>query len=743
MQSISVQSFRSRKRLIASSSQYAVACGLACALLAPTVATATETEPSAPALEEVVVTARQRSENLQDTPFSIVAIGEEKLQAQNIVSTLDLDNRVPGLEIRPDNTRLTPFVGIRGVGDIARNPGIDARVGLYLDGIPLGRSGVTSYPIFDIESIEVLRGPQGTLFGNNSMTGVIAIQSQKPSFEETSRMTIGAGSRNLFSGSGFLNTPLSDQLALRVTLAGKSQQGYYSNTLDGGSLGGGNFYAGRAQLRYRPSDSTTVDFSIDGVSAHDNLLLVVGRQVGGPGVALGLSKFQAALNVSPVRDRELFGAGLTIVQKLPRDFELTAITSYRTSDDKLRYDTDGLPADQLYIDLRNKDRAFSQEVRIASPQNELYDFVLGGFFYNQHPSNAYISHYGVAFPTVAARGTTVVSNGSVTANQFALFAHGSLRPFEWLTLDGGLRWQQTKKDARKRQVANAAAGYPAVSLDRSLKDDSVNPLVSVTVKPVEGVNVYALYSTGDRAGGFNVDLLRSPIGFQFDAESVRNYEVGIKASLFDNRLRVNVAAYEESFKDFQVSQTIVPPAVGGNAPATVVAITNAAKAVSRGIEADFDFAATRELTLAGGLGFNEAHFQSFPNGGGLGVNYTGNRLPEAPRFQGSFSATYRRQLTQDYDGVASLNYVYRSHVYSSPANNNPPITDNRFLQGGFGTVGGRVAVINDSKNIELAVYARNIFDEDHVDGAAISSLGAVFQTLSEPRTVGIELTLRR
>ncbi|MBP7334292.1 TonB-dependent receptor [Niveispirillum sp.] len=712
------------------------------AILASSNAGAQQAAGESDMLEEIVVTARQRSENLQDTPFSMVAVTGDKLQAQNVVSTMDLDNKVPGLVLRADNTRPQPFIGIRGVGDISRNPGIDNRTGMYLDGAPLGRSSSINYPIFDIESVEVLRGPQGTLFGNNSLTGVIAIQSQKPSFQDSSRTTVSTGERNLFAGSGYVNKAVTDDLAVRLTAAGRSQDGYYKNAYDGSTAGGGTNYAGRVQVRYVPTPDTTIDFSADGVRAKDEILLGVGKFSTGP--MAGMADYTFNANTKPFRDRTIWGLGLNVEQTLPEDFVLTSISSYRRSRDSFNYDGDGSPASLINVGFRYADWALSQELRIASPKNPLYDYVVGAFYYHQNPSEVQTVRFGPDYPVVPVRGSIIGGTGVVATDQAALFAHGTLRPTEWLALDAGLRYQRTTKSADKVQDNTAILlGYPPLKAHFGLSDPTLNPMASVTVKPTSDISIYALYSTGDRAGGFNMDVVKTLSGVTFDAESVVNYEAGVKTELFGRRLRLNLAAYRQRFKDFQQAQNIIDPnPAAGTLPTVINVITNAARVRSQGIEADFDASLLPGLRLSGGVGFNHAYFRSFPDGGGPGVDYTGSPLVEAPRFQGSLALDYRHQMTEDFDGRISLTATNRSKVYSQPGSTVAPFNDGRYLQDGYTSVGMRLALERRDEGLELALWVRNLTDERHADGASPVAAGYLFKGLNEPRTIGVDLTLR-
>ncbi len=694
------------------------------------------------ALQEVVVTARHRAEDLQKTPFSIVAVTADTMKAQHVETTMDLDNTVPGLELRPDNIRLEAFVGMRGVGDYSRNPGIDNRVSFYLDGVPLGRSTSVNYPIYDVDNIEVLRGPQGTLFGNNSLTGVIAIESQKPTLTDSSRMTIDAGSRDLLSGSGYYNTKVTDDIAVRITLAGQTQDGYYKNIFNDTRLGGGTDFAGRVQVRYTPTPDTTFDLTADAVSARDSILLAVGQYSNGPDK--GMPNYQTNVFNNPSREREIYGVAGTLTQKLPADFTLTSISSYRTSTDHLSYGGEGEPLDIIDINFKYTDWSLSQEVRIASPLYKYFDYVVGAFYYHDNPGEFEQLKNGNQYPVAALQGVPAVGTGVVAEDQEAVFGHGALHPFPWLAIDGGVRVQNTSKAATKVQTATGIpAGYPQVDRRFGLTESSVDPVLSVTVTPIKGLNIYALYSTGDRAGGFNMDLVKSLGGIQFNKESVVNYEAGVKAQFFDNRVRINADVYTEHFSNFQQSQNLFEPNPNPALPPLIISvITNAAKVKSEGMEADFSAALYPGLKIYGGLGFNHAYFESFPNGGGAGVSFTGNELPEAPRFQGSLTVDYKHELTSQWDGEFSTTYKTRTHVYSQPANNHSPYTGDLGVENGFADVSMRLAVTNRPGTLELALFAKNVTGETHVDGAAQASAGFFFHTLNEPRTVGIELTLR-
>lgn len=506
------------------------------------------------ALADIVVTARQRSENIQNTPLSIAAVDARTMDRMQARTIVDLDAKVPSLQFGTTSVRLQTYTGIRGVGDYSRNPGYDNRAGIYLDGVLMGRSAATDYPVFDIAQVEVLRGPQGTLFGKDALTGVINITSVKPKFKDEMQLRLSAGSRELLSGSAVVNTALSDQVAIRLSLTGRGQNGYYLNRLDGSTAGGGTTFGARGQLRWVPSEQTTVDLSIDGVRDVTDTLLG-GTPLTGPGAAFTDGGRNFSQNQKPRKTRKIYGGGLNIEQKLG-DYTLTSITGYRTSTNRfLNNDLDLSPLEQGHNSFNDESSAFSQEVRLASPGSSPFNYVVGLFYYNQVASSDWTTSTGPDFP-VALQLRDI---SRVSTQVFAGFGHATWKATPWLTLDGGVRVNHTRKAIRYQQITNGFLGYINIpNYTDSLTQDDASPLASITLLPTDRIRFYATYSTGQRAGGWNADLTKFT-NLAFGPERGRNFEAGIKTDLFDRRLRLNISAYLMKFTNFQVTQLGIRP----------------------------------------------------------------------------------------------------------------------------------------------------------------------------------------
>lgn len=681
-------------------------------------------------LQEIVVTARQRSENIQDTPLSIAAVSGETLEQSGSDTLIDLDAKVPGVQFGNTTTRLQTFTGIRGVGDYSRNPGYDNRAGIYLDGVLMGRSAATDYPIFDIEQVEILRGPQGTLFGKDALTGVISITTVKPQFDDEMNAKLTVGSRSLIAGSAIVNTAVSDTVAVRLALSGRGQRGYYKNKFDDSWVGGGNIFAGRGQLRWLAGDDTTVDLNFDAVR-DDTKVLLGGTPLTGPGVPFTDGGRNFSQNHSTDRERKIFGTGLNVEHKLG-DYALTSITAYRTSDNRMKFnDFDLSPQEQGSNRFLDKAEAFSQEIRLASPGDQPFNFVVGAFFYDQTATSFWRSTLGPDFPL----SVEVLDDTKVGTRILAAFGHATWKPAEWIALDAGLRFNNTRKRIRFDQLVtpNGGAGFISVPNYRDrINESSLNPMLSLTLSPTRDIHLYGTFSTADRPGGWNADIVKTN-QIRFEGEDARNYEVGLKSELFDRTLRFNLAAYIMTFRDFQVTQLIRAP----GSPTVTPFLTNAGRVRSKGIEADIQAAPFDGFTLNGGVGYNKAIYTAFPDGGGPGIDFTGNTLIEAPRWTASATANYEFAISDGWQANMSATYTYKSKTYADPSN--AP----RFLQDPFELVNARIGFSREDDAFGVALFANNLFDTKYAVSRFSTALGYNYLAYNEPRVIGLELTIKR
>ena len=297
--------------------------------------------------EEIVVTARHREEDVTAVPISISAVGGEAIEERRIDTLQELEHAVPNLVFGETGTSGETFVGLRGIGDFSRNIGFDTRVGVYIDGVFAGQSLAVDQGLADVAQIEVLRGPQGTLFGKNSSSGAINIITNRPELGRTSgRLTLGFGNLDNVYGNGLINVPLGDKASLRVSAVEQNQDGYIRNLLDGKKLMSNDHTLGRARLRIQPSESTDINLSID-VRQQDNDLLFLEPDaeyelaVGNPDA---VPRFVVDQDAPLIDENDGWGAGLNIDHVLPSGHVLTSITGFRTVDRKVGSDEDATRA---------------------------------------------------------------------------------------------------------------------------------------------------------------------------------------------------------------------------------------------------------------------------------------------------------------------------------------------------------------------------------------------------------------
>jgi iron complex outermembrane receptor protein len=680
-------------------------------------------EPDDGGNDEIVVTARQRTENIQDIPIAITAISGGQLEASGINSLAQTSGRVPGLSFGGNTNRQHAFVGMRGVGDYSRNPGFDNRVGIYVDGVYLGRSNTTNYPLYDIASVEVLRGPQGTLFGKDTLTGAINITSVQPTQDFHARAAAQIGSRDLRMGSLTVNGGLTDTLSARVHVMGRRQDGYVLNSFNGDTLGDSRMWGTRAQFRWEPGSATTIDLAGDYV--RDKATAIMGDIVG-PGDEDRVVGF----NRTPRYDREIYGVSLRVTHRFANDYALTSISSYRKADSAYdNFELDLTPLDLAHTNYVDGSDSLSQEIRLVSPEGRRFDYVLGGFFYDENPRSNWLSPLGVL------GGESTTSAGKVSSTIGALYANGTFAIADTLKLDGGVRLNSAHKKILYNQTATnpivfAVFGAPEmIDYRDKLKQTWVDATASLRWEMSPDIKSYVSFSTAQRPGGWNAGQVFTT-DIRFDGESVDAYEMGLKTQLFDRMLRLNIAAYLMDFSNMQVLQ-LVPSPTGLRGQ-----ITNAGAARSKGVELDFDFAPSRALSLSGGLAVNSAKFTDFPDAEGPGTpNYRGRRLIQAPKFTGSLNLQYRLPVTGNgAELVFNADYVHSSATFSDPSNGP------EYYQEPYDVVGARLAFVAPDDRWQVALFARNLFNADYVQDATVNGLGtSAAKVMNEPRVIGIEL----
>lgn len=717
MTDTSVYSARSKKQQERGHCKYIIAC-LATILIIATESTCVFAQG---ALEEVVVTARKRAESLQDVPIAITTMNANQLERISAVSLKDLKHIVPSLHYQ-DRSALQTEITIRGVGGDARNIGLESGVGLYIDGVYAGRTSAYNIDLADIEQIEVLRGPQGTLFGKNTTGGALNITTRKPTEDFEANATFGYGNYDAIRFKGSVSGGLSSNLFGKVTLASWDRDGYLTNVFDGSDVQSEQRRSGRVQLRFLPSDNLEINLSADLTFDRQKTIL---NQLGS-NAAFGAGffnedRFLINTDQRNSTERDLFGASMSIDYTLDSGHKLTSITSYRDVEITVNSDIDQTPNDIFrsgpFTDFGEQ---FTQELRLTSPGNEFIDYIAGLFYYQQDAD---------ASRRIFAGGNPIFfTDGPVDTTAIAGFANLNFNLSEQLTLTAGVRVTDEEKKGNYTQTS------PVLFFNKSfpnlkISSTEVSWTASANYKWTDNISTYASASRGFKSGGFNVDPLATPAPLTadeltFDPEFVTTYELGFKSELYNNKLRVSGAIFYTDYKDRQVPQF---EAIGG---IPTVITRNAGKADIKGAEIEFNFAATENILLYGAVSYLDGEYDEFIGATAGGGDFSGNTTEKTPEWNINFGSEYRAPVANG-EFIIAPQYSYIGKTYLQPDNG---IFN---VEGGYDVINLRVGYEIQDGKYGVYFWGKNLAGEEYKEFARQFS-GSDQVLWGEPRTYGVE-----
>jgi len=699
-------------------------------------------------LDEIVVSAQRRDQVVTDVPISMTVVGEELLEKTRATTLEGMQQVVPNFSF--EKTNGFNNLSIRGVSGGGRNIGFDTRAGAYLDGVYVGQPQALGLPLFDVQRVEVLRGPQGHLFGRNTVSGAVSIVTRPPGDQLEGSVRAVVGNEGAYEAYGTIGGPLGETVSGKISAAYEKRDGFVENLYDGREIDDLDRVTTRGQLRFTPTDALTVDLYADYAEIKQETVVTGEPQTDFFDTEVDFLPRKPRvmdINTRPYEDVTLWGSALTINYELGNGNTITSITGYRDTDQGRRNDSDYSRNDILYVTYNDKFEQFSQELRIASPTDGRIQYVLG-LYYLEEKAYSYreatigedmdvvvpLPVPGLSAPVGAAfriaPGPAAIIDATVTTESLAAFAAVDFDLTDWMQVNLGARYTDEKKDLDFFLDGSRSGGFRIASLDDtdSMSNSELTPSVGLTFRLREGMIAYARWGSGFKSGGWNVDFLNAAqvaAGYQFAPETVNSYEVGLKGDL--GRISFEVAAFRALYEDFQVFQTVRLP-TGQNANK----LSNAAKAESQGLEANIRARVTEGLTLSASLGLVDATYTSFPDGGGIGVDLDGNELQNAPPVTASVSADYRVQL-----GSGSLSlygeYSYRDESYTQPTNEEIDKLDSRSL------VNARATYFIGDGNWSVSVWGRNLLDELYMSRRGRDFLGNQWVKWGDPRTYGLEV----
>ena len=718
-------------------------------------------------LEEIVVTAQKREQNIQDVPISISRLSGQRLASKFLggEDILALASTVPGLHVESSNGRLSPRFYMRGLGNADFTAAASQPVSIVFDEVPMEKASLKSFPLFDLDNIEVIRGPQGTLFGRNTTAGIIKFESRRPTEETDGYLKAAGGNKGTINVEGAVGgTLVENTLMGRISFITQNRSDWINNAFTGedDAIGGFDIFAGRVQLLWTPSD----DFSA--------LLLYQHQDQGGNSAsafrANVFDKGSNKLNDNYDRNTVWFDGGDNNPAKiksfgvtLKMDWDvgnhtLTSITSYQDIYDLFaRGDIDGgygclftcgnitegpfgpfgppstpfspfnspfvvdvdTGGDQLVEQI-------TQEIRIASNLDGAFNYQLGAFYF-EDDLRSISKNQSAGAPAFVAGSTSDIENTT-----WAVFGQGSFDVTEQFTLTAGVRYTDDEKDATHFRPS----GPPLDPI--SLGDDNISWDVSLAYAVSDDAQVYARAASGFRAPTIQDRLEDDPKVTTADSETIMSYEIGYKA-LFE-KVRLNMAAFYYEVDDMQLV------AVGGASNSTT--LLNADEGVGYGVEFDVDFALTENLILSGGFGYNKTELNdkelTLPIGplatsrdpldeNGRAI-IDGNPFQHAPKWTANLELDYIHPLSSGTELYLYTDWKIKGKtsdfLYES-------------IEFTFGTQfeGGLRAGYRDTvRNFEIGMFARNITDEDNPIGGIdfANNLGYV----NQPRIWGAEASYR-
>jgi iron complex outermembrane receptor protein len=708
-------------------------------------------------LEEVIVTAQKREQGLAEVPISISVIDADFIEERNLQSITEVTQFVPNVTITEQVLGFS-VISIRGFSGGA-NRGFEQSVGRYVDGIYTGRTATSSNDLNDIERVEILRGPQGTLFGNNTIAGSVNILTRGTNTEEWGgRAALTGGSDEYLMINGTASGPLSETISARISAGHREQQGYAINQadhLDGADRHMGNLKKDlwRVKLDWQPTDSFSAVLASSGESASSNggygSESYLGEGVESLVLALGPFRADAVPVIKSLVPDISFELGdRKVAQNYDTDFELSSrmhslTLSYAVGEHQLKlisavgeyeddnvFDADFSPVNLLVRDSEESYEQLSHELQWISPQYDKFSMVVGLFYLEtdlELDSNLYadFNEYGFAISTVD------VKYFEQDYRSAAIYGQGTYLINDRWSVTAGLRYSDEKKSADilhtyedcyffaptplPPEACGAALGTGEYyTLESTMQDSNTSPLLSLGYEINDNWSTYARYAEGYKSGGFSAeDFFIGDSRNEFEPETATTYELGLRGSLLAGSARVSLAVFNTDFDNLQVS---LFNGVG-------FTVGNAAEATSKGFELEGSWLATQALTLSGSLGYIDAKYDRYDGApctvtqiaaaadAGCKQDLSGNTLSRSPKWNASASAGYAIPWREHLVWKFGLDLIYSDEYYTDTD------LDINTLQDGYTLANARISLGDVAQRWQVALRGTNLTDEVAATGS--------------------------
>ncbi|MCL4716351.1 MAG: TonB-dependent receptor [Hyphomonadaceae bacterium] len=724
-------------------------------------AAAQQAAQAQPEGEEIIVTAQKRSEALEDVPVSISVLTADALETSGVTNAVALNNMAPGLRVSSADAASSPKIFIRGVGLSDFNPNASGAVGIYVDGVYIGSPLAQLAGFYDLAQVEVLRGPQGTLYGRNTNGGAINITANRPTFDFVSNARVEYAESNAVTFQGGVGGPIIDDLlAFRIAGQWVSSDGHTYDRVIGDDVNALRYFGGRAALLFTPTPDLSIYANIhhfenhgDATAPQHRALFPATPAVAGPDGYCLPSAYASGLCTDLLgyadtdndvragdygpdsgRDTVYVRGGQVQLDWRLGDIDLVAISAYQSADRDAYENTDVSPINMLEIHYNSHSHAFTQELRVQSndPAAPLR-WVAGVFYMDEtiEDNSTQDVLRALRAPTVGnPLGIDPMNNIAVygypytqQTESLAVFGQADYNLTERLIGTFGLRWSEDTRDFDYRSEIEFGL-IPILNYRAEESFAAWSGRLGLRYELTPDSNVYATYSRGFKSGGFFGGLATTFDQLEpYDNEQLDAYEIGFKGLFFDRALRLSTSAFYYDYQDQQVFALALRSGV------TTLILNNAGSSTAYGGEVEASWRPTDNFDIQAGVSLLHAEFDEFIS---EGQDYGGNRLPQAPELTFNASMSYAAPLPTGDEIVLNADTTYSSKIYFDNSN------AERLSQGAVWNMNGQVSWRSGRSGLEAGVFARNLFDEDWIVAVSpIESLGVDLLTYNRPRSVGV------